>query len=260
MSLFDNILSWATAELKGWQRDALRRLFIKQDLDQQDYDDLYAMLKSAHGLPDPQNRQPFPIAEKHLPAQVGGAAPIVLCALRDLKHVNRIASGQKLEFAPNGITVVYGGNASGKSGYSRVLKRACRARDLAEIIHPDAFDAKAAANVPEATFDIGVKENEKITLLDPLTWKLGETPPDELSTISVFDNRCARAYLDSEQDAAGFNRTALSILHRGLPYSRQGTLILRTAVYSYFVAGCYAVGGVRLLPILVAQAILSGMT
>jgi len=65
---------------------------------------------------------------------------------------------------------------------------------------------------------------------------------------------------DSEQDATGFNRTALSILHRGLPYSRQGTLILRTAVYSYFLAGCYAIGGLQLLPVVVAQAILSGLT
>ena len=65
---------------------------------------------------------------------------------------------------------------------------------------------------------------------------------------------------DSEQDAAGFNRTALSILTHGLPYSRQGTLILRTAVYSYFVAVCYAVGGIRLLPIAIAQAIVSGLT
>jgi hypothetical protein len=65
---------------------------------------------------------------------------------------------------------------------------------------------------------------------------------------------------DSEQDAAGFNRTASSILKRGLPYSRHDTLILRTAVYSYFVAGCYAVGGIRLLPIMVAQAIVSGLT
>ena len=117
--------------------------------------------------------------------------------MRDLKHVNRIAPGQKLEFAPNGITVIYGGNASGKSGYSRVLKRACRARDLSETIHPDAFDAKAAANIPEATFDIEVKGN-----VTSRTWKRGETPPDELSTISVFDGRCARAYLDFEQDVA----------------------------------------------------------
>lgn len=197
MSLLDNILSWATSELKPWQGDALRRLCEKQDLDPQDFDDLYAMLKSAHGLTDPQNRQPVPLAKEHLPSQGGGATPVVIQAMRDLKHVNRIASGQQLKFAPKGITVIYGGNASGKSGYSRVLKRACRARDLTEIVHPDAFDPNAAANVPEAIFDIEV--GGKVT---PLTWKRSETPPDELSTISVFDGRCARAYLDTEQDVA----------------------------------------------------------
>jgi energy-coupling factor transporter ATP-binding protein EcfA2 len=197
MSLFDNILSWASAELKDWQRDALRRLVQKQELAPQDIEDLYAMLKSAHGLSDPKNRRPVPLAKEHLPAQMGGASPVILLALRDLKHVNRIAPGQKLDFAPKGITVIYGGNASGKSGYSRVLKRACRARDLSETIHPDASDAKAAANLPEATFDIEVGGNAI-----PLTWKRDETPPDGLSTISVFDCRCARAYLDTEQDAA----------------------------------------------------------
>lgn len=65
---------------------------------------------------------------------------------------------------------------------------------------------------------------------------------------------------DFEQDATGFNRTAVSILHTGLPYSRHGTLVLRTAVYSYFVAICYALGGIRFLPIVIAQAILSGLT
>jgi len=197
VSLLDNILSWATDNLKPWQRDALRRLVQKQEIDPQDIEELYAMLKSAHGLSDPLNRQPIPLAKEHLPAQVGGASPVILRTLRDLKYVNRIAPGQKLEFAPNGITVIYGGNASGKSGYSRVLKRACRARDLLETIHPDAFDAKAAGNVPEATFEVEVGGN-----VTALTWKRGETPPDELSTISVFDGRCARAYLDTEQEAA----------------------------------------------------------
>jgi len=197
MSLLDNILSWATTDLRDWQRDALRRLVQKQELTPQDIEDLYAMLKAAHGLSDPQDRSPVPLAKEHLPAQMGGVSPVILHAMRDLKHVNRIASGQKLEFIPNGITIVYGGNASGKSGYSRVLKRVCRARDLAEIIHSDAFDAKAAASVPEATFDIEVGGNAT-----SFTWKRDETPPEELSTISVFDCRCARAYLDTEQDAA----------------------------------------------------------
>lgn len=197
MSLLDDILAWAAAELTLWQRDAIRRLFQKQDLDPRDYDDLYAMLKSAHGLPDPQNGKPVPLAQEHLPVHTGNTTPVILRAMRDLKHVNRIAPGQKLEFTPNGITVIYGGTGSGKSGYSRVLKRACRARDVSETVHPDAFDPKAAANVPEAIFDVEVGGRAK-----SLVWKRDIAPPHELSTIAVFDARCARAYLDTEQEVA----------------------------------------------------------
>jgi 4-amino-4-deoxy-L-arabinose transferase-like glycosyltransferase len=64
---------------------------------------------------------------------------------------------------------------------------------------------------------------------------------------------------DHEMDTAGFNRTATSILSTGLPRSRQGTLIWRTAVYSYYVAAAYAVGGMRLWSVLIAQALTSGV-
>jgi hypothetical protein len=64
---------------------------------------------------------------------------------------------------------------------------------------------------------------------------------------------------DDEMDTAGFNRTAMSILSTGLPRSRHGTLIWRTAIYSYFVAAAYALGGMRLWPVLIAQAITSGV-
>lgn len=128
MSLLTDILVWSNANLLPWQRDALRRLFQYQECSSQDSDDLYAMLKSARGLPDPQNRQPSPLAAEHLPVRSSGADVVVLNALRELKNVNRIADGEKLTFGPKGITIIYGGNGSGKSGYSRVLKRACKMR------------------------------------------------------------------------------------------------------------------------------------
>jgi ABC-type lipoprotein export system ATPase subunit len=190
VSLLNNILTWATTELTLWQRDAVRRLFQKELLSQQDCDELYAMLKSAHGLPDPQHFQPEPLAQAHLPVHVANSTPIVLRAMRDLKHVNRIAPGQKLEFEPRGMTIIYGSNGSGKSGYSRVLKRACRARDLSEIVHPNAFDAKAATSIPEANFDVEISGHS-----GSLKWSRDNAAPAELSTIAVFDGKCARAYL-----------------------------------------------------------------
>lgn len=188
MTLLQEILSWSNS-LPVWQRDALRRLFQQQDLTHQDYDDFYALLKAAHDIPDPQNHQPIPLAAEHLPVNTM-QTPVVLTAMHDLHHVNRIAPGQTLTFSPTGITVIYGGNSSGKSGYSRVLKRACRARDQAENVLPDATNPAEHNSTPDATFDITINANNK-----SVKWVRGTAPPDELSTIAVFDAYCARAYL-----------------------------------------------------------------
>jgi hypothetical protein len=77
---------------------------------------------------------------------------------------------------------------------------------------------------------------------------------------AAYLNSFAGWNTDSEMDAAGFNRAATSILNTGLPRSRQGTVIWRTAVYAYFVAFCYAIGGLNLWPLAIAQAALAGLT
>ncbi|MBU0471453.1 MAG: AAA family ATPase [Nanoarchaeota archaeon] len=197
MSLLKEILAWTISGLTDWQRDAIRRLFQKQTLNEQDYIDLYAMLKSSHGILDSQNRKPIPFSQSFLPAQVESSAPVIIQAMRDLKDVNLIGDGENLKFSAKGMTLIYGGNGSGKSGYSRVLKQACRARDVLEVVHPNAFDLKAVHNIPEAIFDVLIDEKVK-----SIAWRQGQEPPDELSTIAVFDCRCARTYLNSERDVA----------------------------------------------------------
>lgn len=197
MSLLDDILTWSKKSLSDWQRDALRRLFLKENLEPQDYEDLYALLKASQGIADPNGRRPTPLGKEHLPGSPIGSFPVILMAMRDLKHVNRIASNQEIKFSPKGMTIVYGGNGSGKSGYSRVLKRACRSRDLTETVLPDAFDTSTVPGVPEATFDLKIGDTNTSVL-----WRHDRVSPDELSTIAVFDGKCARAYLDSEQDVA----------------------------------------------------------
>ncbi len=145
MALLDEILKWSQSELKLWQQDAIRRLFLapKTGLTEQDMADLYDLLLAEHQLPNPSNLVPVPLSAAHLPANQTAAAPVVLKAMRDTKHLNRLASGQVLAFATIGLTVIFGGNGSGKSGYARALKRACRARDQIEPVHPDAFDPLA---------------------------------------------------------------------------------------------------------------------
>lgn len=63
-----------------------------------------------------------------------------------------------------------------------------------------------------------------------------------------------------ENDAAGYNRAALGVLHTGVPRNRTGGISVHALVYDYFLAACYWIGGVRLYSIAIAQALLAGLT
>ncbi|PMQ18401.1 AAA family ATPase [Janthinobacterium sp. AD80] len=196
MALLDEILTWSKADLKPWQQDAARRLF-QQTLTTTALDDLYAMMKESVGLPDPNNRKPEPLDQQHLPVTATKDDAVVLTALRDVKNVNRLAASQILSFAPKGLTVIYGGNGSGKSGYARVLKRACRSRDSSEDVRPNAMSKASAALIPQASFEIQLGGKSSTVI-----WQKGKASPAELATVAVFDTHCARAYLDQQQEIA----------------------------------------------------------
>lgn len=194
MAILQEILVW-TQGIPAWQSDAVSRLLAKQTLTSQDYEDLYALLKLAHGIPDPKNRQPQPLTANQIPAQVAATTHIELRAIKNLRNVNAIAENQQLAVGPAGMTVIYGDNGSGKSGYSRVLKRACRARDQSEPIHPNANLPGVKAGNAQASFDIAIDGAVK-----EVAWHQGKEAPPELSSFAIFDAHCARAYLDSEDD------------------------------------------------------------
>jgi len=197
MALLNDILAWSQQDLPLWQQDALRRLLEKPEgLTEEDYDELYILLQATHGLLKPPHPMPVPLAAEHLPGKSGGATPVILCRMYGLQYVNRVAPDQELVFATKGMTIVYGGNGSGKSGYSRVLKRACRARDQGEDVLTDATDSTARNKIPEAMFDVQVGNTTT-----SVKWIKGAVPPDALGTIAVFDIHCARSYL-SEGEVA----------------------------------------------------------
>lgn len=197
MTLLNNILKW-TQTLPAWQRDTARRLFQREEgLSEVDYAQLYALLKAGHGLPIPDNLVPEPLTSNHLPATNQSGQTHILKEIGNLTHVNRIAPDQKLVFSQTGMSVIYGGNGSGKSGYVRVMKQACRCRDQSERVYPNANDLAAARKTPKARFKIELNGTTKKT-----DWEQDCVPDDLLSSISVFDSRCARSYLTAEQDVA----------------------------------------------------------
>lgn len=192
--IIQEILKW-TKGLAAWQSDAVARLLSKQTLTADDIDDLYALLKVEHGIPDPKSRSPKPLTADQIPVPAEDSTQIELLAMKNMRRVNAIAENQRLPIGPSGLTVIYGDNGSGKSGYSRVLKRACRARDRIEEILPNANLANGNTGVAEADFEIAVNG-----VAQEVHWTDGKESPPDLSLLTIFDSRCARAYLDNEDD------------------------------------------------------------
>ncbi len=179
MALLNDILKW-TESLPLWQRDACRRLLQKEDgLGDIDYSELYALLKKENGIGADDVPEALPLSNEHLPTGLASGDAVILLALRNLENVNQIPSNHVLSFSDTGMTVIYGGNGTGKSGYARVMKRACRARDQSESIHPNAHDPKAAKKEPTAKFDVKVG-----SAIHEVKWSRDAVTSDLLSSIS----------------------------------------------------------------------------
>ncbi len=192
MDLLNDILQWANT-LPGWQRDAMRRLFQHPEgLSNHDYDELYTLLKVAHGCSKRDNLVFKPLTSSHLSVSTQSRQKVILKELGELKHVNRIAPDQTLSFS-KGMNIIYGDNGSGKSGYVRVMKNACRSRDPSEKIHPNVYSE--SNETPTAIFKVEHNDTSR-----DITWNRDQSVPDLLSNISVFDDKCARRYLTDQQE------------------------------------------------------------
>lgn len=192
VNTISEIVKWAEG-LPEWQSDVLRRLFINGELSEAEKQEVIDIAKNSAGIvlkPLPPVAVPFTAV--HAPGQTTSTDVTYLKTIRDVKHVNALAGNQTITIGGKGITVIYGDNGSGKSGYSRLLKRACRARHTEEIL-PNVHEISSSACVSEATFDIqegisGVEES--------LIWREGDTTPEKLSQVAVFDTHCARVFVD----------------------------------------------------------------
>ena len=196
MAVIDDVLAWA-GTLPAWQADAVRRLLEvgDDDLSEASYGEVLALAKADLKLKElPGELAPVPPAPGTFAAASGNPASIKLLSIRDAHHVNIIDSTQTLPFAESGVTVVYGANGSGKSGYSRILKLACRARDKEERILPNVF-AIAPAKNPTATLEISQDGTKK-----DIVWTFGTASDPVLTHITVFDGRCARVITDARNE------------------------------------------------------------
>lgn len=191
MDILKKILSWSAGR-PPWQRDALRRLVTAGALTQDDYEELTELCKAKHGLAD--GPDPAPLAEEHLAVKDANGAAVNLSSITHHQGVNALAEEQTVTFGA-GLTVVYGDNAAGKSGYTRILKTACRARGAEEILGNVLIESAPPTPSSSIRFRVGDERPEEV-------WPEKTENGALLGKVSVFDNHCAAVYLREKTDVA----------------------------------------------------------
>lgn len=205
MPVLDEILAWSVQLGDSWVRDALRRIVMQASVTDADVADLAGLCKKPHGLTD-ELGVVAAMEQPHLPT-VSKTGPVTLVAVTHVSDVNALAPNETIKFGASGLTVVYGDNGAGKSGYARILKRGCRARGAKDPILPNAL-SEQPGGTPTAKLTLAVdgKETEHV-------WKDGVPGPSDLGAVSVFDESAAQVYV-ADKTEVRFRPFGLDILDK----------------------------------------------
>jgi energy-coupling factor transporter ATP-binding protein EcfA2 len=184
---FTELRIWAKNRPR-WQQDALRRLVLNGELTNEDIEDLATVCQD-------EKAAFAPITDAEIASEAASSEAIALLRIENPTGINALPLEQKLEFAKEGMTVIYGDNGSGKSGYVRVLKHACRTRDRGTKILRDIEDKAATPQTATIAFVRGDVE-------DKFDWTPESVSEKDLSLISIFDSRSANIHVEKTNPVA----------------------------------------------------------
>ena len=183
-----------------WQRNLFQRVVRNQAIDNSYIEQLVDLLVASKTV-TPETPA---LTIDELPQGGDMKESIAICSVGDLHGVNALLGGQTLQFSPTGMTIVYGDNGSGKSGYARLLKQIVGARHHEEILS-------------------NVFTNERCTQSAQINYRCGDT--DQAATwsntfndttfgrVHFYDEACGNDYLQNETELS-YRPSVLSLLDR----------------------------------------------
>jgi hypothetical protein len=205
VSIQDEIFDWVQG-FERWKQELFIRAASSPSLGEEDAEEIAGMLLGEQA----EDARPREVRREDLPEGHADREAMVIESITGVCNVNAIERGQTLSFDPLGVNVVWGQNGAGKTGYSRVLKKAGRTLHVEEVL-TNVY--KDSGGRPCATLNIKVGEEERSEELD-----LDAQPPVSLARICVADSQAGQVYLtrDTEVDYVPAALSGLSRLAGGL--------------------------------------------
>jgi len=178
----------------AWAVDAMHRAAMTATLSPENVMAVVARVLAANGLPSDDEYPCVPFAETSIVAAVDVPDDVILRSIGPLQGLDRLAHDQTLHFAHSGITIVFGDNGSGKSGYTRALRKLCNAR-IDAVLQGDVF-----ADGPEAPKAIGYSYYQGDGAQVTETWTDGLAKPPALRGLTLLDSDNLRIYVDGRNE------------------------------------------------------------
>jgi AAA domain len=177
MDIQKNIIDWLKT-LKGWQSELAYRI-LTQKIEEADISYILAMVKSNANF----EAKEFP----HF-LNSKNEKQIKLLSIESIHNIERLAPRNPLKFQKDkNLVVVYGSNGSGKSGYTKIIKKISG--------KPRAINLKSNVFSPNPSGKCVIKYSID-GLEQEVEWKINSNQITDLRTIDVFDTTIGNSYID----------------------------------------------------------------
>lgn len=183
-----NIREWLHQQ-QDWLQEAAEKLLVSGSLADADIQSIAERLKTTSGQ-RATNARNF----DRLAGASGSSAELRLVAIGDISGIENLSPRNPLSFGAGNLTVIYGHNGSGKSGYTRILKKAC-GKPRATELKPNVFQAAPTTRQCKITYKLAGTDL-------PVDWPANGDPIGDLRAVDIFDADAATFYLSRETEVS----------------------------------------------------------
>jgi energy-coupling factor transporter ATP-binding protein EcfA2 len=172
-----------------WIQEAVRRLFTKDNLTPEDFEQLAELCQQQ--VADPKSaHEPVSLPAFALPRSAVGVS-LRLCAISEVKGIEGLNPRAPLTFTQEQLTIFYGGTGVGKSSYVRILNNVCGSKNRRKLLG-NVFRADTVKSC-KIGYAFGGESKE-------IAWQPPHGLQDELAALEIYDSECGQVYVNAENE------------------------------------------------------------
>lgn len=157
-------------------------------IDEIDIGDFVALAKK----PEPKPKEKVPRTYPAIGGDPSSVTELRLDSIGPVVGIDALNPRNPLTFGEGSLSVVYGSNGSGKSGYTRIISKACGKPHSIDL-KPNVYESPPQQQ--ECTFGYSVGTDKRSEV-----WVANSDPLEDLKAVDVFDTECGRLYLEEDSE------------------------------------------------------------